>query len=127
MLVPEARGNLPFLSWNDVPSTVLVPRWRQVAAAQEVMLAGMTVAGAGPAATDAQVAATLTDAVAVALIDAGGEVHVRLGEPYGIDIGGTRIEPWRELSAIADGSAAPPGWVGRCVAAGVGDLPLARA
>jgi hypothetical protein len=147
VLLPEARGTLRPVAWRDVPEAVLVPSWRHRAAAHERAVVGMTVADAGPAITDPEAVArrivtpevaeqiadqlfvtgadTLIHAVAVALLDAGGEFRFQLGEPYVIDVAGTRFEPWVELRAIAGGDAAPPGWVAKCAGAGVASVPLA--
>lgn len=145
-LVPEARGTLRPIAWRHVPTEVVIPGWRHRAEAHERAVVGMTVADAGPAATDPAAVArrlappevqaqiedqlwktgveTLTHAVAVALVDAGGTLLFRLGEPYAIEVGGTRFEPWTELEAIAGGQAAPPGWVAKCAEAGVAHQPL---
>ncbi len=131
------------ITWEEVHSRVLVPRWQSFhseqvkdfpactardlpSLARDLVALGRRLTGRPLFASAASASAVyaLGSALALALARQGWVPEGEPGSPTKLRLESEAIEPFQTVGWLADGRLAPEAWLQRCETLGILDLPL---
>jgi heat shock protein HtpX len=140
----EAAGKLEPVSWDDVATTVYVPRWQGFLREHGGALAGVTPAALatldwdaftkkvaswmkdGPASTEGLAEFTIGSAVALVLSRRGYAIESVPGGAVTLVRDGRRVEPFGLRKRLALGAGERADWEALCTEAEIAELDLGR-
>jgi hypothetical protein len=140
-------AKLKQIVWDEVGSRVYIPQWQQLVQLNASRLKGVTPEALGsvaanlkafgktlvdpssepPADEDAEALANAVagSALALLLVQRGGQVNITPGREVSVDIGAHGVKPFGLLPALKNDTIAAHTWTTRCAELGIAGIELA--